>query len=643
MRWIGYLLGTLLLLVVAAVAVLALMPTAWLAERAETFAAQSLGLPLEIGELELDVLSSTPGVRATDVSLGDGAGGTIVSGADVAVSVDAGNLLGGELVLDEVRLADAEVNLVVDENGQGNWESLLPLPGGETATEEEGEEGGGPAVPAIRSIEVENLGVDYVNRQLGRELSLELSASGSTTDPERPTVIDATGRIDEVPLEADVELASLGELAESLDELAVDADVRLGDTRFGIEGIVGDPRTLADFDLEFAVSAPDVRDIESIVGVPLPVLPPFELDGALRREGDDIVLRRFDGRLGDSDLEGDVRLDPTTTPPTLYANLISRTLDLDDIAGVIGNRPDPDETAPPELEDEKAELLPDTPLELRPLVQAFNGAVRYRALEVRSPAYPLESIAARLEIDGDELVLSPLEIGVGGGTIEGSVDLDVRPIPAEGQVELRIRGIDLKEIMRALEIDDDSFGTLGGRAKYWISGNSIRSFFADADGGLFLVMTGGKLDALLTELTSIDLLESVTLLLDPGKQLTEINCGYVDLQTADGSTDIATFVLDTADTVFLADGRFDLAEESFDIAFEPHPRDPSLLEINAGVRVSGTVDDFSVVPGIELGARAAAAAALAAVAAPAAALLAFVDTGGAQDSPYCDGLDGALE
>lgn len=638
MRWIGYTLGALLLLLLLGVAALALMPTGWIVERAETYAAENLGIELDVGDLELDLLSTTPGATVADVSVGDGDGGTIVSGADARVALDAGSLLGGELVVDELALSDADVTLSVDESGRGNWEALLPSPGAEPdAAENVEEEGGG--LPAIRSLTLEDIDVAYDDARLGETLRLNVSASGSTTDPERPTRLDASGSFGELPLDVDVELASLDALADSLDALAVDAEVVAGDTRIAVEGSLGDPRTLSDPRLELSLSAPDAEDIETLAGIELPALPPMSLDASLRRDGDEFVLRRFDAGLGENAFEGDVRLDPTTAPPTLFANVISRRLDLDALLALL---PEGEGEEAVTSDEDGGSLLPETTLALAPVADAFDGALRFRARAIEYDALPLDSLDVRLESDGDELIVSPFELGFAGGTVVANADVDTRPVPPEGSVNLRARGIDVNRVVAALGIDDDSFGTLGGRAKYWFAGDDLAALAASLDGGLFVAMHGGELDALLVELAAIDLVESVVLLVDPGRTMTTIDCGYADLQSADGVTDIATFVVETADTVFIADGTIDLNDESFDVKVEPHARDPSLLSVDTGVRVVGTVDDFSVIPGVELGARAAAAAALAAVAAPAAALLAFVEAGETGGSPYCGELAEAL-
>ena len=645
MRWIGYLLGTVLLLVVVVVAALAFMPTGWIVERVERYANESLGLELDIGALDLDIFTTTPGAAVTGVALGDGQGGSILAGTDASVDIDGGRLLRGELVFERVALADAEITLRIDEQGRGNWEALLPEPG----PEETPSEGEAPAIPAIRAIDVENVTVDYENLALGQTGEVVISASGSTTDAEQPARLDVEGTLNGVPLDLDAELASPGVIDTTMENLSLDVELVAGDTRATLAGTIGEPRELRDLDIEFGFEAPGVQDLETLSGVSLPSLPPYRLNGSVGRDGEEFVFRRFDGELGDSDFGGDVRVDPSTEPLTLYANVISRTFDLDGLLGAIGGPSGSDGTATDEQEEtasaeqQDRRLLPDTELDLRPLVQAFNGAVNYQAREVRSETYPLDSIDVSIEVQGDELNVAPLTLGVGGGEVSASASLDVRPVPAEGTLELQVKRVNLREVMTTIGIDDDSFGQIGGQAKYWMRGDSVASFAAGLDGGLFLLMTGGGLDALLVELASIDLVESALVAITPGKTLTEIDCAYFDLQSRDGLNEIETFVLDTADTVFVADGSIDLAEESFDIAVEPHPKDPSLLEVASGVRVTGTIDDFSVTPGVELGARAAAAAVLASVATPAAALLAFVGTGEAEDTPYCKGLVGSLD
>jgi len=215
--------------------------------------------------------------------------------------------------------------------------------------------------------------------------------------------------------------------------------------------------------------------------------------------------------------------------------------------------------------------------------------------------------------------------------------------PVHSELTLRIQDVNINQLLNTLDIDDESFGILGGRLQYWVEGDSIADMAASADGGMFLLMTQGELDALLAELAGVDLPESLTVLIDPERSRTAINCAYLDLQSTNGVTDIATLVLDTNDVVFLADGSIDLNDETVDVIIEPHPKDASILAAQTAAHINGSFSNLSVRPGQTVYARATAAAILATLATPAAALLPFVEAGTGSDSAYCDGMITALD
>ena len=155
-------------------------------------------------------------------------------------------------------------------------------------------------------------------------------------------------------------------------------------------------------------------------------------------------------------------------------------------------------------------------------------------------------------------------------------------------------------------------------------------------------MCRGELDSPAVELAGLDLVQSLGDLLSPGEETFPLRCAYASLFAESGVVSVEQFVIDTRDTVFLAKGSADLGAETLDLAFEPHPKDPSLLAARTSAGIGGTFAAPEFEAGPELTARIVAAAALAAAATPAAALLAFVETGGGKDSTFCE-LEGALD
>lgn len=634
--------------VVAVLAVLAFPPERWLADRLQAYAGDALGTPLEIGALQLDLLDGTPSAQLADVALGDAGDASLAQVGSASASIDASALLRGELLFERVSLADTDVRLDIAADGSTNWDALLDaLPKGGAADDQPASE---PAsLPAIEELELDNVSLRLDDARRPLTASLSLDASGSTIDADRPTELALDGTLNGVATQLQGRIGALAGGRIPPRDLSVDLQARLGSLTLDAQGSIGEPMTLQAPDLTFALAADGLADIERVAGVTLPAVPPFALDGTLLRDGDELVLRRIDGRFGDSDVAGDVRVNPWASPPIVYATLLSDRLDLDDLAGLVGAPSDTRET----LSDEQRQLaaqarsdgrvIPSEPIDLLPLTQAFNGAIDYQAKRIDSATWPIDRLDVRAEVQADRLVLDPVDVGVADGRVSGTVRFDVAPLPANGILELQLSRVDLQRVMQAVGIDDDSFGVVGGRAKFWVEGASLAEMAATLDGGLFLLMTDGRLDALLAELGGLDVVESIALLLDPDKTRTDIRCAYMDLQAADGTLALERFVLDTDDTVFLGDGTVDLADESLDLTFEPHPKDVSILAAETALHVEGSFTSPAVLPGRELYARAAAAAVLASVATPAAALLPFLDSGDAQDSVYCTGLVSSLD
>ncbi len=644
-RFLKFVLFLLLLPVVLVVGVFWAPPESlarWVERGAERFA----DLQVDVESFDVAWFSEGPGIAVKSFRLPP----ELLDGEQAEAVLDISELLSGQLLIDHITLSDTRLMLSRDEQGVWNWQEAFASSGDSTEQPADSEEATvAPGIPAIRQIDITDVTIGYDDAVLARQATAVVGITGSTTDPDRPTSLAADGELDGLPVNMDVVINPLTELSSSLDDLALKASATVGDAEIALDGTIGNPSALSDLDMTFSAEAPDLQDMEVLAGVTLPTLPPWRVAGEVRRDAQYWVLERFDGKVGDSDLEGDFRIDPTSTPLEAYANLISRTLDLDDFAGLLGGVPDPDESATAEQQEvaetreEDNQILSDEPIALAALTEYFTGAVEYRAEEVRSPVWPIESLDTRVEVNAGKADVTRLKIGAAEGVISGTASLDANQQPTTGEFELEVNAVNLQEIMEAIGIDDDSFGRIGGNVRYWFEGDSVADIAASLDGGMFLLMTEGKLDALLLELAGIDVVETLFLLIDPGKTLATLECAYLDLSVEDGVADISRLVLDSSDTVFVGDGQIDLNDESLDVAVEPYPKDTSLISAQSSARVRGTVGDIQVLPGEELVLRAASAAILSTLVTPIAALLPLVQPGEGEDSAYCDGLISALD
>jgi uncharacterized protein involved in outer membrane biogenesis len=175
----------------------------------------------------------------------------------------------------------------------------------------------------------------------------------------------------------------------------------------------------------------------------------------------------------------------------------------------------------------------------------------------------------------------------------------------------------------------------------------VADMLASADGGLLLLMSGGRFDDLLVELAGLDLGEAITSLFGDREQKFAINCAFADVYMKQGVAQLKTFVVDTDDTLFLSEGAIDFTQESLDLVIDPKPKDLSLFSARAPLHIQGTLAEPRVRPGQSAIIRGAASLAML-PAAPLAALIPLLNPEDAEESGddrqnvYCSGLVDAV-
>ncbi len=498
-------------------------------------------------------------------------------------------------------------------------------------------------LPQLGALEIEEGRFSYANPPRDTRLTLSIQSDVSS-GRDLPAGITGDGRYRGEPFDLSFRGDPLLHLREPEAPYAFDLEVEAADTRAEVTGALERVFDLKGFDITLDVAGPNPARLYPLIGVSLPDLPPYHLKGRLSLDGGTWKFQDFQGRVGDSDLSGDIRIATAGEKPDLSADLTSESLDFDDLAGLVGAAPEtgPEETASPAQRREAAreskdeEVLPEEPYGLERL-RALNAAVSYRADRVRSSGLPLDEVNIRFDLAGGRMKFNPLEFEIGDGSVAMNLELQPQDGTFQGLVEAEVKRIDLKRALRPLDFAEDSAGIIGGRAKFWFRGLSPADLLASADGGAYFLMTGGRLDSLLIELIGLDAGEAIVTLFDD-RESPRIDCAYVDLHSKAGVITLESFLVDTIDTIFSASGTIRMAEERLDLLLRPRAKDFSLISGQAPIHIQGTFDDPAVFPDrSELAARGAAALGLALVAEPA-AILPLIELGAGDEPKICEGL-----
>lgn len=528
--------------------------------------------------------------------------------------------------LPEIRLTRPALQLETNpEGGAGNWDLDL------------GESDGAPM--QLRRLWVDDGRLRFLDAAGGTDIGVHLaSQEADTADSAPPIAIEGGGTWARNRFSLEGTAASPLDLQDSDKPYRIDLRARAGATRAHARGTLVDPLQLRDFDLQFALSGQNLEHLYPLVGVTMPDTPPYALDGRLTRDGRTWHYDGFTGKVGQSDLGGSAAVTVGGARPRLEADLMSKRLDFDDLAGFLGGAPDADdgEALDPALVARAAQLaakgkvIPDTAYDLGKL-RAMDADVRLRAQRINAPRLPIDDMDAHLKLDAGLLRLDPLNFGVADGDIRATVQMDARKDTIHTRLQATLRRIELGGLFPDSELASQAVGRISGSVNVAGTGNSVAAMLGSADGDVAVGMGAGRVSNLLVELAGIDIYESLKYLIGKDKQI-PIRCAFADFGVQQGVMQTRALALDTSDTLIVGEGQVSLREETLDLELRPRPKDRSILALRSPLVVGGTFAAPSFRPDMaRLGLRGAIALALGSITPPA-ALLATLELGGGEDS-----------
>jgi uncharacterized protein involved in outer membrane biogenesis len=574
---------------------------------------------------------------------------TMFEAKRITVSVSLPRLLRGQIVLPQVELSEPAINLERDAQGRASWEmgTKTGKPNHNTT----------PAkLPAIRRLLIEDGKLRVLDevRKLKFSGSLVAGEQQGKAD-ESAFKIHCSGTLNAKPFALQANGGPLLDLEPSK-PYSFSAHLTASDIKLDTEVTVREPFNLGALEVKFVVSGDDLADVYYLTGLALPNTPKYRLAATVHVNGTRFDVDDLNGSLGTSDLSGRAKIEIHGDKPRLTATLSSRVLDIADLAPTLGHRNPQDRslaanqlgskpsaakakpgTAPAPADGTAADtstaaatngrLLPDADLQVK-RVRGMNADVTYRAAAVKAPKVPLKAFDIHVVLDDGVLTLDPLSFELDPGSLAGRVRIDARENTPVSDIDMRIDGVDLSEFKSATAKEAPLDGTILARFKFHGAGASVHKLAASSDGAVSVVVPHGQINNAIAELTGINVLKGLGLLLTKQQQKTDIRCGIIDFKDHLGMLDTTTVYLDTSDVLITGRGSINLGDEDIHLALEGNPKHVRLLRLRSPISLGGTLLHPSV--GIKVGKlaeQAGVAAALGALLTPAAAAIAFIDPG----------------
>jgi len=419
-------------------------------------------------------------------------------------------------------------------------------------------------------------------------------------------------------------------LKDAAQPFPVQADVQIGDTHATVAGTLIDPQNLGALDLRLKLSGSSLGNLYPLTGVTLPDSPAYATDGHLIARlhdpaGANFRYEGFNGKIGNSDIHGDLGFVASQPRPKLTGALVSNQLLFTDLAPLIGA--DSNAAQKKRGGDSKQPAGKVLPVEefQTDRWRAMDADVEFTGKKiVQSPDLPFSDLYTHVVLDDGQLSLQPLRFGVAGGKLDADVRLDGRNQPLQGRAKVSARKLKLKQLFPTFEPMKTSFGELNGDADIGGRGNSIAALLGSANGDLKMLVNDGAISRSLMEIAGLNVGNYVVGKLFGDKDV-KINCAASDMGIKDGLLSTRLFVFDTENAIIYIDGTANFKTEQLDLAIKPESKGFRVFSLRSPLYVRGPFAKPSA--GVQTGPlllRGAGMVLLGAAIGPAAGLLALV-------------------
>jgi len=600
LKIIGWSVGVLVLLMgMAGVATYVFVTSDFVRAQIENHANAVAGHKTKVARISVD-WGWTPHVHLDDVELFNadwGKADHMFKAQEIEFDIRLWPLLHGDIVLPRLMLRKPELYLERNDQDESNW-SPNESPVANAAVKQVQPQHR-HQMPLIGRLEIIDGRVGYTDHKRKLDLTGAVSTATGQAGTEPEARLSLQGRLEGQPLTLQFVGGSALMLRETEKPYPVDLDVGYGATKLTVKGSIQDPFQYKGADLQLSLSGSDLSDIFPLLGILGPPTPPYRISGKLHREPDIWRVTDVAWHAGNSDLSGDVAVDQQSKPSRLIAHLFSQHLAFADLAPLVGATPGKvgnvsSQQAQTEARlEERSELFPNVPLHVERL-RAMNMDVSLDAKRVVAPSYlPVQSLAARVQVENGRATVRPLDLGFGGGKVVGELSVDAAAANPTSRVNLRFDGVELAAFFRGSRFFDTTDGRLKGRIVLAGTGRSLAQVMGSADGDIVMTMAGGSVSGLIVSLADLQIGSALVLYIT-GDNRIPIRCAIGRLKFDHGLVALDKTLMDTQKSTLHFDGEAALKTQQLRSKITADTKQFDLLDLHSPVLIEGKIRSPSI-------------------------------------------------
>jgi len=475
----------------------------------------------------------------------------------------------------------------------------------------------GPGRFKVLSIRGENASARFLHE--GLELDLEAKATanvneagsaGAAGGEALPTRLAIRGTWRGAPFAIDAATSEALTFLETGRAFTARGQATSGGARLDFDGQLGDIVRDPIFDARVALTAPSLAPFAPVLGRHRPEAKGIAVAGGLKGAPGHYALSIAKGRLGATDVAGELSWTRGEARDLVRARLTSESAHLADLRALAGRRSTPVErvaaaasasarstSSPPGSRPAPA----STPVSSMPASAASAGAassgsaptrpvdseLSFAARRLRGEGMPwLQSARVEAALADGRLTVSSFDVGIAQGHAVGKGRIDTASSPRRGNLEVDVRGVRIESFLPVQAANSLLSGALNGRAVLDASGDSAEALLASVTGKLDAAVSGGTISSLLDAKIGLQGGKVVRGLLTGAEPL-PIRCAAAALDFARGSARIRSLVLDTERTRTQGTGAVDLVHQTIDVVLTPEAKEPGLFVLERSIRLHG--------------------------------------------------------
>lgn len=490
-------------------------------------------------------------------------------------------LLRGRIEISRLVLVGPDILLETDEQGRSNWDfsredDPAPVSRPETAEEAALE------LPNLSAVRIDNGLLTYRNGITGKTTKIAISRfDGESAGLDAPLEIHLTATYDGIPFRVAGRLGAFATLG-SPGPFPVDLNAEMSDVQLALKGVVNRPLAPASSKVSVSINSKNLKALGDLIKVPLP-LETLAFSGQMTADPSGLTLTAIKARLGDSDLQGRLRLAPGKARWQITASLQSHHLDLADfaVAETTADNGAKANSLPKDMMED-GRLFSDMPLPFD-ILELIDGTVDAKIDALTLGRLKLNRAELTAKLHDGQLKIEPLSGVLAEGHLKGGMTLASADHGA-AKIDLHLLGIDLSSLSEVFDTDEILSGKADLMASVSGHGRSLRAMMSSLDGRASVVMGKGLVKSSYADLVGADLLRFAATA--GPTETTTVNCLVGRFDIAKGIASSRDILFDTGQMTVKGEGGINLINEQLDLDFTPNAKQ-SLVDLSVPWRVEG--------------------------------------------------------